>query len=98
MIRQARIQAVNAQNLHDIFWHTYWWPTGEAGLYRPLTTLSSLFNYSILGNGQNAAGYHWLNWLLHALNVLLVYALLSRLTRSMRRRSSLPVFGPCIRY
>ena len=62
-----------------IFQHTYWWPHGEAGLYRPVTTLSYLFNYAVLGNGDRQAGYHWLNFLLHAGNVVLVYLLVSRL-------------------
>ena len=32
-------------------------------------------NYAILGNGTNPAGYHWVNLVLHAVNVSLVYAL-----------------------
>src|SRR5580658_9598387 len=63
LMQDARIREVSAQNLRQILWHTYWWPTGEAGLYRPLTTLSWLFNYAVLGNGADPAGYHWINWL-----------------------------------
>jgi protein O-mannosyl-transferase len=61
--------------------HTYWWPYGESGLFRPLTTLSYLFNYAVLGNGEHPAGYHWVNLLLHAVNVFLVYALGLRLAQ-----------------
>jgi hypothetical protein len=46
-----------------------------SGLYRPLTTFSYLFNYSVLGNGTNPSGYHWLNFGLHAVNMGLVYLL-----------------------
>jgi hypothetical protein len=79
ILEDARVHAATAENLGLIFGHTYWWPYGESGLYRPLTTLSYLFNYAILGNGAHPAGYHWINFLLHAGNVLLVYALGLRL-------------------
>jgi tetratricopeptide (TPR) repeat protein len=79
ILQDARIRAATAENLDLILGHTYWWPYGESGLFRPLTTLSYLFNYATLGNGENAAGYHWINLMLHAINVLLVYALGLRL-------------------
>jgi tetratricopeptide (TPR) repeat protein len=74
-----RIQQVTAQNIDRILHHTYWWPYGESGIYRPLSTLSYMFNYAVLGNGERSTGYHWTNFLLHLLNVLLVYALGLRL-------------------
>ncbi len=74
----ARVHAATAENLRLILTHDYWWPTFVDRLYRPLTTASFLFNYAILGNGQSAAGYHVLNFLLHALNVLLVFELARR--------------------
>jgi protein O-mannosyl-transferase len=80
ILEDARVHAATADNLTLIFGHTYWWPYGESGLFRPLTTLSYLFNYAILGNGEHSAGYHWINYLLHASNVLLVYTLALRLT------------------
>jgi tetratricopeptide (TPR) repeat protein len=79
ILEDPRIRENTSENLHLILEHTYWWPHGEAGLSRPITTLSYLFNYAILGNGDHPAGYHWLNFLLHAGNVLLVYFLVSRL-------------------
>jgi protein O-mannosyl-transferase len=79
IVDDTRIREASSENLAKIFEHTYWWPYGESGLYRPLTTLSYLFNYSTLGGGTSPAGYHWLNFLLHAGNVLLVYALALRL-------------------
>jgi len=82
-----RIREASAGNLSQIFQHTFWWPNGEAGIYRPLTTLSFLFNYAILGNGTAPAGYHWINFLLHAANVLLVFALSLRLFNRMPDRA-----------
>ena len=82
LLEDPRLRELTAQNLGLIFKHTYWWPNGEAGLYRPFTTLSYLFNYAVLGNAQSPAGYHWINLLLHLGNVFLVYALLRRLLRS----------------
>src|ERR1035437_6024718 len=79
ILQDARVHAATAENLDLIFGHTYWWPYGESGLFRPFTTLSYLLNYAILGNGEHPAGYHWINFLLHAANVLLVYALGLRL-------------------
>ncbi len=79
LLEDPRIRAATPENVALIFGHTYFWPQGEAGLYRPLTTLSYLFNYAILGNGDRPAGYHWVNLLLHTLNVLLVFALARRL-------------------
>jgi protein O-mannosyl-transferase len=81
LLEDPRIRQATAQNISLIFQHTYWWPSGEAGLYRPLTTLSYLFNYAILGSRNDPAGYHWINFLLHSLNVVLAYALATRLLR-----------------
>jgi protein O-mannosyl-transferase len=81
LLQDPRIRQATAENIGLIFQHTYWWPYGEAGLYRPFTTLSYLWNYAILGNRENPAGYHWVNFLLHTANVWLVYLLASRLLR-----------------
>jgi len=65
ILLQDRIHAATAENLQLILEHTYWWPYGESGLYRPITTLTYLFNYAVLGNGDQPAGYHEINFLLH---------------------------------
>jgi tetratricopeptide (TPR) repeat protein len=75
VLRDSRITAVNSQNLDLIFHQEYWYNRMTTGLYRPLTTLTFLFNYAILGEGMNAAGYHWVNFALHALNIALAYLL-----------------------
>jgi len=76
-----RIREWSSQNLGQMLQHTFWWPNGEAGIYRPFTTVTFLFNYAVLGNGVQPAGYHWINFLLHAINVLLVFTLALRLVR-----------------
>jgi tetratricopeptide (TPR) repeat protein len=68
-----RIQAATWANLHTIFTTDYWYNIASSGLFRPLTTLSYLFNYSILGGGVNTFGYHVFNSALQAMNVALVY-------------------------
>jgi tetratricopeptide (TPR) repeat protein len=70
-----RVQTVTADNIKAILTRNYWWPKSGDGLYRPVTTLSILFNYAVLGNGPNPAGYHVVNFILHAINVWLVYEL-----------------------
>jgi hypothetical protein len=80
LLQDTRVHEVSAGNLGLIFTHTYWWPYGESGLYRPFTTLSYLFNYAILGGGESLAGYHAVNLLLHCLNVVLVFLLALRLS------------------
>jgi protein O-mannosyl-transferase len=75
ILRDARIQAATEQNVRRILTQEYWYNSGASGLYRPLTTLSYLVNYAVLGNRERPDGYHWVNLALHATNVALVYAL-----------------------
>jgi protein O-mannosyl-transferase len=74
-----RVHEASIENVGLILQHTYWWPSYESGLYRPLGTFSYLLNYAVLGNGDHPEGYHWVNLLLHIGNVLLVYVLMRRL-------------------
>jgi tetratricopeptide (TPR) repeat protein len=66
-------------NVVTLFSHDYWHPMAVNGLYRPLTTLTYLFNYSVLGNADRPAGYHAVNLLLHIGCAALLYALLVEL-------------------
>jgi hypothetical protein len=77
----TRTQAATLDNVKLIFNTDYWWPTSVDPLYRPVTTLSFLLNYSVLGSGPRPFGYHALNILLHAANVLLVFVLFRRIFR-----------------
>jgi len=80
VLKDPRIRSASVENLGLIFSRDYFWPSQSGvGTYRPVTTASLLLNYAILGNGENPAGYHWVNLLLHAINVWLVFALAARL-------------------
>jgi hypothetical protein len=81
ILDDSRVHQATSENVGLILNHSYWATTLNSGLYRPITTLSYLFNYAILGNGDRPAGYHWLNILLHAMNVFLVYLLGLRLLK-----------------
>jgi len=74
-----RIREVTPANIQSILRGGYWYGNGAraatSGLYRPFTTFSYLVNYAVLGNGPRPAGYHWVNFVLHEVNVTLVYAL-----------------------
>ncbi|MGA3017199.1 MAG: tetratricopeptide repeat protein [Bryobacteraceae bacterium] len=74
-----RIREATPQNIVSILTGRYWYGNSEravnAGLYRPVTTFSYLLNYAVLGNGPRPSGYHAVNFVLHELNVALVYTL-----------------------
>ncbi|HKE29242.1 MAG TPA: hypothetical protein VKB88_43125 [Bryobacteraceae bacterium] len=74
LVHDPRIAAATGTAVQALF-HQQYWNTGVSGLYRPLTSLSYMFNYSVLGDGVSPAGYHWLNFLLHMINTGLVYLL-----------------------
>jgi tetratricopeptide (TPR) repeat protein len=82
--QDPRIREVTAENIKLILTRNYWWPKTGDGLYRPVTTLSLLFNSAVLGNATNAAGYHAVNFLLHAINVWLVFELALLLFRAVQ--------------
>ena len=75
ILADARIQADTPENVHQIWTGDYYNGTGSSALYRPLTTLTYLWNYALLGDGPNAGGYHAVNFVLHAFNLALVYLL-----------------------
>ena len=74
VLQDPRVHAVTPVALHRILTEQYW-ATANNGLYRPLDTLSFLFDYAVLGHGPDPYGYHWLNFILHAANMVLVYLL-----------------------
>jgi hypothetical protein len=75
ILQDPRLSQATTENVELIFQHPYWWPMSETNLYRPITTLSYLLNYSVLGESNHPAGYHWFNFFLHALNVFLLFVL-----------------------
>jgi tetratricopeptide (TPR) repeat protein len=81
ILEDPRLRQVTGANLELIFQKSYWGAQSEIRLYRPLTTLTYLFNYAVLGDASRPGGYHWFNFLLHAGNILLAYFIVLRLTR-----------------
>jgi hypothetical protein len=75
VLEDPRVHEVSPGNLDLILRQQYWYYTTDSGVYRPLVTLSFLFNYAVLGNADRPAGYHWVNLGLHAANVMLVWLL-----------------------
>ena len=74
ILNDTRVHSASSEHLLRILTGQYW-ELDNNGLYRPLTTLSFLFNYAILGNATDPVGYHVVNLALHLLNVALVYFL-----------------------
>ena len=83
LLEDPRVRAVTPENISLILHQSYWWPYIESALYRPVTTFSYLFNYAVLGNQGQPAGYHWINLMLHTGNVLLLFAAALRLGRQL---------------
>ena len=81
ILQDPRVHAATSQNIDLILHHSYWWPYGESGLYRPATTLSYLLNYAIVGSGDRPASYHAFNLIVHLANVLLLWALVRRVAK-----------------
>jgi hypothetical protein len=81
ILESERVHSITFHNLKEILLHSYTWPAFDSGLYRPLTTLSYLVNYVVLGDANRPVGYHWFNLLAHAANAFLVYLLALRLAR-----------------
>lgn len=74
-----RVHAATAETVLSILTTDYWWPYWVSGAYRPLTTLSFLVEFSLLGFDHQPTGYHWTNLLLHWLNTVLVFLLARRI-------------------
>jgi len=75
LLKDPRLASATWQSVRDIVTHHYWWPSLDSHLYRPVTTLSYWFNYSVLGNAGNPVGYHAVNLLLHWTNAVLAFTL-----------------------
>ena len=73
--RDPRIRQATPENIESILTGSYAYVSATTGLYRPFTTFSYLVNYAVFGSGPRPVGYHWVNLVLHEVNVVLVYAL-----------------------
>src|SRR5271166_2190782 len=74
VMMDGRVHEVSALGLRQIITRSYWFPQSDNALYRPLVTFSWLLNYAILGNRENAFGYHCVNFAFHLLNILLLWS------------------------
>jgi protein O-mannosyl-transferase len=92
ILQDVRLRAADWQSLREIFTFNYWFPTFESDLFRPLTTLSYWFNYTVLGNGESPFGYHAVNLLLHWTNAVLAFALV----RGVTRRAWMALFAAAV--
>jgi protein O-mannosyl-transferase len=75
VLADERVHRATLDAVAQIFSQDYWAPRFVTGVYRPLATLSLLFNYAVLGGRDSPLGYHVLNLLLHWGNTALVYGL-----------------------
>jgi pentatricopeptide repeat protein len=76
ILREASASAVGY-----LFTHDYWQPMATDGLYRPVTMLSFLVDYAVLGHADRATGYIVENVLLHGICAVLVYGLVRSLAK-----------------
>jgi len=74
IVGAPQMSAATWENVVAILTHDYWWPTNIQGLYRPLTSLSYLFDLALFGHGGRAVGAHAVNVVLHWANAVLVHA------------------------
>jgi hypothetical protein len=75
IVQDVRVRSLTPANLKALVTEDYWGADRTTGLYRPLTKISYMFDYAVLGSGPQPASYHWINFALHAVNMLLVYLL-----------------------
>ena len=81
ILDDPRVHSWTSENLRLILRTPYWWHTADTPLYRPVTTLTYLLNYSVFGNGDRPFGYHAVNLVLHAVNVWLLFTLVWHIGR-----------------
>jgi len=75
----TRLRSFSLGSLKLIFSRDYWWPSFSSSLFRPLSTLTFWFEYSVLGYGERAIGYQLCNAAMHLGIVMLVFTLARRL-------------------
>ena len=69
----------NWNNIGDLFQETYFRRSTEAS-YRPVGTLYYFINYSVWK--LNPSGYHFVQIILHIINVLLIYVLANHILKN----------------
>ncbi len=84
VLENPMLRAAGLSNVLFLLTRDYWQPTATGGVYRPITSLSYLVNYAVLGDAERPQGYHAVNLALHLGCVTLVYALVWHLVRRVR--------------
>jgi tetratricopeptide (TPR) repeat protein len=79
VVDNPSVHEATAANLAYVLTHDYWRPLATGGVYRPLTMLSFLVDYAVLGHGARATGYIVENIALHCTCAVLLYALVWQL-------------------
>ena len=83
--KDPRIRALSRENVRLAFAHGYWWPSFQADLYRPATTLSFMLDGAIFGHVDAPEGHHAVNLALHLANAILVLLIARKLVPDSRR-------------
>ncbi|HVI10838.1 MAG TPA: hypothetical protein VND65_21310 [Candidatus Binatia bacterium] len=78
----------NAHVKQGLTWDTFRWSltSTEQTNWHPLTWISHAFDWQIYGG--NAGGHHWTNVTIHAINVVLLFLLLQRVTGALWRSTT----------
>ena len=82
--KDPRIRAATWENVRLAFAQGYWWPSFQADLYRPATTLSFMLDGELFGHVDAPEGHHAVNLALHFANALLVLLIARRLMPDSR--------------
>lgn len=75
------VRTASADAVRFVFTSDYWQPMATDGLYRPLTMLSFLIDWSVLGHGDQPYWYVVENVCLHAICAALLYVLVWTIAR-----------------
>ncbi len=82
VVVQERHDLKDFGNIFNLFVSPYHQNTPQSSLFRPLTMVSYSLNYAVLGN--NPAGFHVVNIILHGLCSFLAFLLVLKLSGSRR--------------
>ncbi len=80
VVVEKRSDLKNSENLFNLFISPYHQSAPYTGLFRPVTMASYALNYAAFGS--DPAGFHVINIIIHALNVVLVFVVLNLVTRN----------------
>jgi hypothetical protein len=62
ILEDSRVTTASRDNVRDHDRRVLARLDAESGLYRPITKLTYLFDYAVLGSRANPQSYHWINF------------------------------------